>query len=355
MATSGFETLRWRDGRLEMIDQRVLPATVRYLQFDSAAAVAEGIRSMVVRGAPAIGCAAAYGVALESLRLQRAAPAEFDADMESGFALLAASRPTAVNLFWALARMRATWRALDSTAPARVAAALLVEAHAITAADIETNRSMGKHGAALLEDGARVLTHCNAGALATAGHGTALGVIRSAIEAGKTISVVADETRPFLQGARLTAWELAQDGIPVTLIADNAAGFLMSRGEIDAVVVGADRIAANGDVANKIGTYSVAVLARRHRIPFYVAAPLSTIDAKIASGADIPIEERGADEIRGYGEQQWAPQVAVRNPVFDVTPAELVTALITEQGVVSAPDAGKIAMLLESIKSSVRR
>ena len=243
--------------------------------------------------------------------------------------------------------MRDIWQACNGITPMQTAAALLAEAHTICAADIETNRRMGKHGAALIKDGARVLTHCNAGALATAGYGTALGVIRSAIEAGKKVSVFADETRPFLQGARLTAWELAQDDIPVTLIADNAAGFLMSRGEIDCVVVGADRIAANGDVANKIGTYSVAVLAHRHRIPFYVAAPLSTIDASIASGADIPIEERSADEVRGYGALRWAPvEVAVRNPVFDVTPAELITGLITEKGVIQAPDAGKIKTLL---------
>lgn len=344
---SKVETLRWRDGRLEMIDQRVLPAEFRYLEFDSAAAVADGIRSMVVRGAPAIGCAAAYGIALEARRLQHQVPDEFSSGLESGFTALAASRPTAVNLFWALARMRNAWKAFDGGTPAQIAPMLLAEAHAIHAADIEANRRMGQHGAALIKDGARVLTHCNAGALATAGHGTALGVIRSAIAAGKKVSVFANETRPFLQGARLTAWELAQDHIPVTLIADNAAGFLMSRGEIDVVVVGADRVAANGDVANKIGTYSVAVLARWHRIPFYVAAPLSTIDPGIASGSDIPIEERDADEIRGYGGLRWAPQdIAVRNPVFDVTPAELVTGLITEKGVVAAPDAGKIRMLL---------
>ncbi len=344
---SKVETLRWRDGRLEMIDQRVLPSELRYLPFDSAAGVAEGIRSMVVRGAPAIGCAAAYGVALEALRLQHATASEFSAGLEAGFAALATSRPTAVNLFWALTRMRGIWQACNGTTPMQTASALLAEAHAICATDIETNRSMGKHGAALIKDGAHVLTHCNAGALATAGYGTALGVIRSAIAAGKKISVFADETRPFLQGARLTAWELAQDDIPVTLIADNAAGFLMSRGEIDCVVVGADRIAANGDVANKIGTYSVAVLAHRHRIPFYVAAPLSTIDASVSSGADIPIEERSGDEVRGYGTLRWAPaQVAVRNPVFDVTPAELITGLITEKGVITAPDAGKIKTLL---------
>ncbi len=342
------ETLRWKNGRLEMIDQRALPSEVHYLSYDSAAGVAEGIRSMVVRGAPAIGCAAAYGVALEALRLQHAAASEFSAQLEAGFSVLAASRPTAVNLFWALARMRNVWQNCSGGTPTQTASMLLAEAHAVRAADIEINRRMGRHGAALLEDGARVLTHCNAGALATAGYGTALGVIRAAIEAGKKVSVFADETRPFLQGARLTAWELAQDNIPVTLIADNAAGFLMSRGEIDAVIVGADRVAANGDVANKIGTYTVAVLAQRHRIPFYVAAPLSTIDTGIASGADIPIEERNADEIRGYGELRWAPQdIPARNPVFDVTPADLVTALITEKGVMRAPDAGKIGKLLE--------
>ena len=346
---SKVETLRWREGRLEMIDQRMLPSELRYLPFDSAAGVAEGIRSMVVRGAPAIGCAAAYGVALDALRLQHAGASEFSAELEAGFEVLAASRPTAVNLFWALARMRKAWQSCSGATPTQIASMLLAEAHTICAEDIETNRRMGQHGAALVKDGARVLTHCNAGALATAGYGTALGVIRSAIGTGKKVSVFADETRPFLQGARLTAWELAQDDIPVTLIADNAAGFLMSRGEIDCVVVGADRIAANGDVANKIGTYSVAVLAQRHRIPFYVAAPLSTIDASVACGAAIPIEERSADEVRGYDTLRWAPaQVAVRNPVFDVTPAELITGLITEKGVVMAPDAGKIRKLLSA-------
>jgi methylthioribose-1-phosphate isomerase len=344
---SKVETLRWRDGRFEMIDQRALPAVIRYLQFESAAAVAGGIRSMVVRGAPAIGCAAAYGVALEALRLQNKKPADFGTGLEAGFAALAASRPTAVNLFWALARMRNAWQTFGGSTPAQIAPMLLAEAHAIYAADIEANHRMGEHGAKLIKDGARVLTHCNAGALATAGYGTALGVIRSAVAAGKQVNVFANETRPFLQGARLTAWELMQDDIPVTLIADSAAGFLMSRGEIDVIVVGADRIAANGDVANKIGTYSVAVLAQRHRVPFYVAAPLSTIDANVARGADIPIEERSADEIRGYGETRWAPDHATaRNPVFDVTPAELVTGLITEKGVVPAPDAGKIRKLL---------
>lgn len=340
------ETLRWQDNRLEMIDQRVLPARFEYLSYDSAASVAHGIRAMVVRGAPAIGCAAAYGVALEALRLRETAPETFRNGMEKGFASLAQSRPTAVNLFWALQRMRQVWQGMGAAAPAVVAERLLDEAHEIHAEDIRINRAMGAAGAALLADGARVLTHCNAGALATAGWGTALGVIRSAAEAGKKISVIADETRPFLQGARLTAWEMVQENIPVTLITDNMAGHLMAHGEVDAVIVGTDRVAANGDVANKIGTYMVAVLARRHNIPFYVACPLSTIDSNIASGAEIPIEERAPEEVTGFRDCQWAAQgVSVRNPAFDVTPAELVTALITEKGVVSQPDKEKIAAL----------
>ena len=340
-------TLRWNSDALEMLDQRALLSRVDYLRYDSAAAVAAGIKTMVVRGAPAIGCAAAYGVALEALRLRDQPRDAFLAGLAQGIALLAASRPTAVNLFWALDRMRARRDSLHALPVAEIAAALLAEAHAVTAEDVRLNRAMGAHGATLLRDGMRVLTHCNAGALATAGHGTALGVIRSAIEAGKRIHVYADETRPFLQGARLTAWELMQDNIPVTLIADNAAGLLMRQGAIDAVIVGADRVAANGDVANKIGTYSVAVLARRHGIPLYVAAPLSTIDAHTASGDDIPIEERAAAEVTGHGDTQWAPTgVTVRNPVFDVTPAELVTALITERGVVFAPALEKIRRLL---------
>jgi methylthioribose-1-phosphate isomerase len=340
------ETLRWCDGHLEMIDQRVLPAEFQYLHYDSAQTVAQGIRDMVVRGAPAIGCAAAYGVALEALRQRDTSASEFNASMERAFDVLAASRPTAVNLFWALARMRTLQRSLASQPPTTQANALLAEAHEIRAEDIRVNRALGAHGAALLADGARVLTHCNAGALATAGHGTALGVIRSAVEAGKRISVIADETRPFLQGARLTAWEMVQEGIPVTLITDNMAGFLMARGEIDAVIVGTDRVAANGDVANKIGTYMVAVLAQRHRIPFYVACPTSTIDMSIADGAAIPIEERARNEVTGFRDVQWAAEgVLVRNPAFDVTPAELVTALITEHGVVHQPSRERLAKL----------
>ena len=372
------ETLRWADNKLEMIDQRILPAAFEYLAYDSAASVAEGIRSMVVRGAPAIGVAAAYGVALEALRLSKLLPpcrgkdgmgvdtvstpsltlplqgrgeegvVDFDAGMETGFTVLAQSRPTAVNLFWGLKRMRAVWESMRGQGSAAVAERLLAEAHEILAEDIRINRAMGAFGAGLLEDGARVLTHCNAGALATAGWGTALGVFRSAVEAGKRISVIADETRPFLQGARLTAWEMVQENIPVTLITDNMAGFMMSRGEVDAVVVGTDRVASNGDVANKIGTYMVAVLAHRHHIPFYVACPLSTIDMAIASGADIPIEERSADEVKGFRDYRWAAEgVSIRNPSFDVTPAELVTALITEKGVVRQPDRTKLTKLFE--------
>jgi methylthioribose-1-phosphate isomerase len=342
-----YPTLRWNNGALEMLDQRLLPLRVEYRRYDCAATVAEGIKTMVVRGAPAIGCAAAYGAALEALRLRDLPHEAFFAGVLKSMAILAASRPTAVNLFWALNRMRAKFDSLQGEVVSAIADALLTEAHAITAEDLRLNRAMGVHGAALLPENTRVLTHCNAGALATAGHGTALGMIRSAVEAGKRIQVYADETRPFLQGARLTAWELMQDHIPVTLIADNAAGLLMRRGEIDVVIVGADRVAANGDVANKIGTYGVAVLARRHGIPFYVAAPLSTIDVSMASGDSTPIEERDADEVTGYGGVTWAPQgVTVRNPVFDVTPAELVTALITERGVVFAPDRQKISRLL---------
>jgi methylthioribose-1-phosphate isomerase len=343
---SSFQTLRWRDGALEMLDQRVLPAEQVYLRFDSADGVARAIRDMVVRGAPAIGCAAAFGVAVEGLRLKDRARDDFDLSMGRAFDTLAASRPTAVNLFWALERMKKTLQHAHGATSAVAADALVDEAQNLCREDVALNRAMGAHGARLLGERTRVLTHCNAGALATAGHGTALGVIRSAIEEGKSVEVYADETRPFLQGARLTAWELQQDRIPVTLIADNAAGFLMSRGRIDAVIVGADRVAANGDVANKIGTYQVAVLARRHAIPFYVACPLSTIDVTIASGEQIPIEERAAEEVLGYRETRWAPVgTDVENPVFDVTPADLVTALITEKGVVAEPNAAKIAAL----------
>ena len=343
------ETLRWREDSLEMIDQRILPASFHYLRFDSAEGVAAAIQDMVVRGAPAIGVAAAYGVALEARRLVTSSRAEFDAGLELGFERLAHSRPTAVNLFWALERLRHCWQQNIDQEQFIIADKLLQQAHEIYAEDISNNRRLGEHGQQLLADGARVLTHCNAGALATAGHGTALGVIRSAVEAGKNISVIADETRPFLQGARLTAWEMAQEGIPVTLITDNMAGFMMQSGEVDAVIVGTDRVAANGDVANKIGTYMLAVLANRHNIPFYVACPLSTIDLGLPEGKTIPIEERSVDEVKGFGDCHWAAEgVMIRNPAFDVTPATLVTALITEKGVVSAPDSLKLQQLFEN-------
>jgi len=315
------EALRWRGDALELLDQRLLPEQSVYVACRSAAEVAQAIRDMVVRGAPAIGCAAAFGVAL-------------DRGSDRAFELLAGSRPTAVNLFWALERMRG---AKDHAA----------EAVAIYQEDLAANRAMGAQGAALLADGARVMTHCNTGALATAGHGTALGVVRSALAAGKRVSVIANETRPYLQGARLTAWECVQEGIPCTLIADNMAGHLMSRGEVDLVLVGADRIAANGDVANKIGTYPLAVLARRHGLPFYVAAPLSTFDARIADGSKIPIEERAPEEVTGYRGARWAPEgVAVRNPAFDVTPAELVSGIVCEKGVVREPNRERLKALL---------
>lgn len=340
------ETLRWVDDRLEMIDQRLLPHQFQYVSHESAAEVAASIRNMVVRGAPAIGVAAAYGIALEAWRLRNQPAAVQRNALENAFVILAASRPTAVNLFWALDRMRVLYGAHPEADATAMAEQLLAEAHRVYQEDIQINQTLGQLGAELLHDGDRILTHCNAGALATAGHGTALGVIRSAVASGKRLSVFADETRPFLQGARLTAWELMQDQIPVTLITDNMSGHLMAHGEIDGVIVGTDRVAANGDVANKIGTYMVAVLAHRHQIPFYVACPLSTIDLTIASGAEIPIEERAPEEVTGYGAQVWAPTgVAVRNPSFDVTPAELVTGIITERGVIMHPDAAKIRQI----------
>lgn len=337
-------TLRWRADALELIDQRVLPRTVRYVRCSTALEVADAIGSMVVRGAPAIGCAAAYGMALAA---REAAPS-LEARMrslEAAHDALLRARPTAVNLRWALERMQPLWR---NDAEASLADRLLAEAHRIRDEDVASNVAMGELGAALLPQSCTVLTHCNAGALATAGHGTALGIVRSAAASGRRIRVIADETRPFLQGARLTAWELAQAGIPVTLIPDSAAGYLMSRGGIDAVIVGADRVAANGDVANKIGTYGVAVLAQRHGIPFYVACPTSTIDPTLPDGEGIPIEERAAAEMLGYGDVVWTPEgIDVRNPAFDVTPAALVTALITERGIARAPYPESIAELID--------
>lgn len=343
---SNIQTMRWVDGKFEMIDQRILPNKFEYILYDSAQSVAEGIKTMVVRGAPAIGCAAAFGIALEALKLNKDNNTDYIENLEIAFIVLAESRPTAVNLFWALAKMQKVMNENITLSLEKLSNILLLEAIAIMEEDININKQMGAFGADLLKDGDVVLTHCNAGALATAGHGTALGVIRSAVEQGKKISVIADETRPFLQGARLTSWELIQDNIPVTLITDNMSGYLMSKGEINAIIVGTDRVAANGDVANKIGTYMVAVLAKRHNIPFYVACPISTIDLNCPNGEAIPIEERAKEEVTGYRDTQWAAKgVNVRNPSFDVTPAELVTAIITEKGIIHRPNIKNVGLI----------
>jgi methylthioribose-1-phosphate isomerase len=335
---SQFETVGWREGKVVLLDQIRLPAEEIYREYDTVEGVAEAIRSMVVRGAPAIGVTAALGVALGAQRSRGPSSAEIVADVEAACDALAATRPTAVNLFWAIERMRRLARLSAGLAPAELRERLLQEALEIREADLAACRSIGRFGSELVPDGARVLTHCNAGGLATAGYGTALGVIRGAVERGRRVAVFADETRPFLQGARLTAWELHKDGIPVTVISDNMAGHLMQRGEIDLCVVGADRIAANGDVANKIGTYSVAVLAREHGLPFYVAAPLSTVDLATPSGKEIPIEERSEEEVVSFAGRRVAPvHVPARHPAFDVTPARLVTAIVTERGVARPP------------------
>ncbi|MFN8557060.1 MAG: S-methyl-5-thioribose-1-phosphate isomerase [Dehalococcoidia bacterium] len=332
----GVEPIVWSDERLRLLDQTRLPLAEVWLDLDDVRDVAAAIREMRVRGAPAIGVTAAYGVALAALRSRATDVPALLADIDAAVDLLGATRPTAVNLFWALRRMRAIAATQSSASALR--GRLVAEACAIHAEDVAGTRTMGRHGADLIPDGATVLTHCNAGALATAGYGTALGVIRAAHEAGKGIRVIADETRPLLQGARLTAWELARDGIPTTLIADTMAGSLMRRGLITCVVVGADRIAANGDVANKIGTYQVAVLAHEHGLPFYVAAPTSTLDLSLPNGDAIPIEERGADEVTRFGGVTIAPEgIAVLNPAFDVTPARYVAAIITERGVARPP------------------
>jgi methylthioribose-1-phosphate isomerase len=328
-------TVEWRRGRVVMIDQRLLPDREVYRVYRDYREVARAIRDMVVRGAPAIGVAAAMGVALGARQLSAR---NFETGFERVCKTLVAARPTAVNLSWAVERMRRVYRRHGAEPLTQLRERLDREAQAIHAEDVETNRALGRHGATLLRDGATVLTYCNAGALATAGYGTALGVIRRARELGKRISVVACETRPFLQGARLTAWELMRDRIPCTLVTDNMVGHLMQRGAIDAVVVGTDRTVANGDVANKIGTYTLAVLAARHHVPFYVAAPTSSIDLDTASGADIPIEERSPDEVTQVGGKPLAPRgVRVFNPAFDITPARLVSAIITERGIVHPP------------------
>src|SRR5687767_6055833 len=318
--------LRWDGNSLFLLDQRLLPREEKWLEYTTASGVAEAIRTMVVRGAPAIGVAAAFGMALA---------AKGGEDLDQAARILKASRPTAVNLAWAVDRMLS-----------RRDGDLSAEAEVINREDLASCMAIGRHGAALLGATSTVLTHCNAGALATAGYGTALGVIRAAIEGGKKVAVFADETRPYLQGARLTAWELQKDGIDVTLITDNMSGHFFQEGKFDAVVVGADRIAANGDAANKIGTYTLAVLANAHNVPFYVAAPVSTIDPQCPSGREIPIEERSAQEVVDIFGSRVAPEgINVRHPAFDVTPARLITAIITEQGVLRAPYDQAIAAL----------
>jgi methylthioribose-1-phosphate isomerase len=324
--------LRWTGTALELLDQRLLPREERWVECHDAGSVAAAIRDMIIRGAPAIGVAAAFGMALAALRRE---------NLEEAAATLKSSRPTAVNLAWAVDRMAR----LGPVSPHLY----LAEAQAILAADIEANMRIGQYGAELLGQNITLLTHCNAGALATGGYGTALGVVRAAVESGRKVAVFADETRPYLQGARLTAWELHRDGIDVTLITDNMSGHFFQQGRFDAVVVGADRIAANGDTANKIGTYTLAVLASAHSVPFYVAAPVSTIDIACPSGAEIPIEERSANEVVETFGHRIAPEgISVRHPAFDVTPARLITAIITERGVLRAPFTSSIEKAVRS-------
>jgi methylthioribose-1-phosphate isomerase len=346
-----FKTVELAEESVRMIDQRVLPGEETYLELPTPEDVINAIRDMVVRGAPAIGCSAAYGLALGARQAVNLEDSAFDARMTELFENMAQARPTAVNLFWATDRIRLEFETAraEGLGNSEVAERLVALAHRIHDDDLDSCRAIGRYGGELVPDGGTVLTHCNAGGLATAGYGTALGVVRGAVEAGKKVRVLADETRPFLQGARLTTWELMKDGIDTVLITDNMAGSLMRRGEIDLVVVGADRIAANGDVANKIGTYSVAVLAREHGIPFYVAAPLSTIDRDCPDGDHIPIEERDPEEVRSFFGARVAPaEVKVLNPAFDVTPASYTAAIITDKGVARPPYLESLGKLFES-------
>jgi methylthioribose-1-phosphate isomerase len=349
-AVAPWFTLRWSEGGVELLDQRRLPTEEIYLVLASVEEVAQAIENLAVRGAPAIGCAAALGVARGAVTSPARDVEGLRRDLDTAIARLARTRPTAVNLFWALERMRRE----IAEAAASGANATDLRAHVVRAAcalvaeDVEICRALGRAGASLVPQDARILTHCNAGALATAGYGTALGVVRAAAEAGRNVRVLADETRPFLQGARLTAWELHRDGIPVTVVTDNMSGHLMATHEIDLVIVGADRIAANGDTANKIGTYTVAVLAREHGIPFYVAAPLSTLDLATKTGEGIPIEERGRTEVAQVGGQVVVPDgVPVRHPAFDVTPARLITAIVTELGIARPPFSDSLLSLTQ--------
>jgi methylthioribose-1-phosphate isomerase len=336
--TAAIAPVRWTSERLILLDQTLLPEREVERVYARWEDVAEAIRTLVVRGAPAIGVAAAFGVALAARQSAATSSGALLEDLEVAIKGLAATRPTAVNLFWALERMRGVAMELRERSVAEARARLTAEAEAILAEDLAANRALGDHGAGLVPAHARILTHCNAGALATAGYGTALGVVRSAHAQGKLALLWVDETRPVMQGSRLTAWECVREGIPHRLIADVVAASLMARGEVDLVITGADRIAANGDTANKIGTYALAVLARHHGVPFYVAAPFSTIDPALASGAEIPIEERDAAEVRRVGRQPTAPEASpVYNPAFDVTPAELIAAIVTERGVLRPP------------------
>jgi methylthioribose-1-phosphate isomerase len=343
--SDGVQAIRWQNQQLQLLDQRILPQQETYLAYDDVKSVAEAIRDMVVRGAPAIGITAAYGIVLAARARFAESASDWKTLIETDLQTLAESRPTAVNLFWAIAHMRE----LIGTLAGDPEAALLAEAKKIHADDIAACKRMGELGAALIETPCNILTHCNAGALATGGYGTALGVVRAGFAAGKIQRVYADETRPWMQGARLTAWEMVQEKIPVTLQAEGAAAHLMKQGLVDWVIVGSDRIAANGDVANKIGTYGLAVLAKYHGVKFMVAAPASTVDMTIAHGDDIPIEQRSPNEVLNYaGQAVAAAGSEAWNPAFDVTPAVLVDAIVTERGVVLAPDAGKMAAMMEN-------
>jgi methylthioribose-1-phosphate isomerase len=344
------QTLEWTDSGVRFIDQTKLPTEETYVTCETHQQVADAIRTMVVRGAPAIGVAAAMGIALGVKNSKAESVGELKREFGQICDVMAKTRPTAVNLFWAIRRLQDKFELLRVRPLAQIKQALIDEAQRMHAEDIAANQAMGRHGATLMPATGGVLTHCNAGALATCGYGTALGVIRAAVEQGKKIHVYADETRPFLQGSRLTAWELMKDGIPTTVISDSMAGTIMSQGKIGAIVVGADRIAANGDVANKIGTYTVAVLAKEHGIPFYVAAPLSTIDLEASDGTKIPIEQRNPSEITHIGGKQMVPEgVQIENPAFDVTPAKYVTAIVTERGLARSPYEESLKRLAEEM------
>ena len=347
------KTLEWTDAGVRFLDQTKLPTEEVYVTCKTYEDVADAIKTMIVRGAPAIGVAAAMGIALGVRESRAGNKAEMATEFDQICRVIGATRPTAVNLFWAIRRMQDKFASLQGDSIGQMKQELITEARRMHAEDIAANQAMGQHGAVLLPSSGTILTHCNAGALATAGYGTALGVIRAAVESGKKLQVFADETRPFLQGSRLTAWELMKDGIPTTLISDNMAGAMMRQGKINAVVVGADRIAANGDVANKIGTYTVAVLAKEHEIPFYVAAPTSTVDLQTPDGNDIPIEQRASTEVTHFAGKQIAPDgVRVENPAFDVTPNRYVTAIITERGVARPPFAESLQKLMAESSSS---